>query len=315
MATQTPIVSVVIPTHNRATFVAKAIDSVFNQRFTDYEVIGVDDGSTDATRTHLRTYGDRINYIYQPNAGVSAARNTGITASRGTWLAFLDSDDEWKPDYLAKQMAQVNGVAGVCMQATNCLFTALHGESRAYFDINGAMAAFRGKDYALIERPFCFVITHVPWHVSSTIVRRDAITKAGLFDPTLTLSGDLDLMARVSLQGPFGMIKDELVDLYRRGQSTECLTDQVRNDPLGARALDARIYQRLKLIQTLHYRERQALNRVIGANKRATGNLLLQTGHTNDARGCYKDALFIDPSIRSLGRYVLSYLPTKASPV
>ena len=166
--------------------------------------------------------------------------------------AFLDSDDEWRPDYLAKQIWQTNKVAGLCMQSANCVFTSLNGDSRTYFEINRTTAAFKGKDYLLIEEPFSFVITHGPWQLGSTIFRRDAATKAGLFDPNLTLSEDLDLMARVALQGPFGMINEELADC-RRNESTESLTRRAEKDQLKARESDQRIYQKLKLLPSLRY--------------------------------------------------------------
>jgi hypothetical protein len=120
-------------------------------------------------------------------------------------------------------------------------------------------------------------------------------------------------MVRVSLQGRFGMIKEELVDIYRRDESTECLTDQIRKDPLRARKSHERVYQKLQLIETLHYRERKALNRVMSDNRRAIGNLVLQTGNIKGARDWYKSALLIDPSIRSVSKFILSYfLPPSA---
>jgi glycosyltransferase involved in cell wall biosynthesis len=309
---EAPLVSVVIPTYNRSTFVTKAVDSVLHQIFTDYELIVVDDGSTDNTKDTLTKYGDKITYICQTNSGVSAARNAGITRARGKWLAFLDSDDEWKPDYLAEQIRQATKVTRLCMQSANCRFTARNGDSQTYFEINDAIVAFKGMDHLFIERPFSFIVSHGPWQVGSTIFLRDAVTKAGLFDTNIALSEDFDFMARVSLQGPFGMINKELVNIYRRNESTECLINQATTDPLGSRKSFERIYENLKLIQTLNYRERKALNRVISANKRAIGNLLLQAGNKKGARDCYKRALCIDPSIRSIGKYILSCLPRTA---
>ena len=313
MKDDAPLVSVVIPTYNRAAFVGKAVDSVLNQTFTDYEVIVVDDGSTDDTREQLNKYGSGIRYIYQENQGVSAARNTGIAASRGEWLAFLDSDDEWQRDYLARQIRDATKVAGLCMQSANCLFTSLDGKTEAYFEINGAISAFEEKDYLLTANAFSFVISHGPWQLGSTIFRRDAATKAGLFDTTLTLSEDLDFMARVALQGPFGLIKDELVNIYRRCEPTESLTGRAERDQLGARRSNERIYQKLKSVSGLGSTEHKALSRVMSANKRAIGNLVLQAGNKKGARGYYKQALFIDPSVRSIAKYILSYLPTKTT--
>lgn len=99
-----PKVSVIIPTYNRASMIIECIESVFNQIFTDFEIIIVDDGSSDNTEAVLRPYLDRITYIRQENKGNAAARNTGIEVAKGEFVAFLDSDDLWLPDKLEKQV-------------------------------------------------------------------------------------------------------------------------------------------------------------------------------------------------------------------
>ena len=104
-----PKITVIIPTFNRELFVMRAIDSVLNQSFKDYEIVVVDDGSTDNTQSTVRRFGSKIRYIYQKNAGVSAARNTGIEAAACEWVAFLDSDDEWATEYLSWQMERADG--------------------------------------------------------------------------------------------------------------------------------------------------------------------------------------------------------------
>jgi len=98
------MVSVVIPVYNGGRSICRAIDSVLRQSFTDYEIIVVNDGSTDNTDEIVKGYGDKVTYIVQASAGASVARNAGIAASRGEWIAFLDADDEWHEDKLARQM-------------------------------------------------------------------------------------------------------------------------------------------------------------------------------------------------------------------
>src|SRR5438874_1624069 len=100
-----PLVSVVIPTYNSAHYIGEAVQSVLAQTYTNFEVIVVDDGSTDDTRERLESVAGRIRYLYQPNGGVSKARNRGIQEARGELIAFLDGDDEWLPEKLAKQLA------------------------------------------------------------------------------------------------------------------------------------------------------------------------------------------------------------------
>jgi glycosyltransferase involved in cell wall biosynthesis len=280
MTSKTPVVSVVIPTYNRAFFVNKAIDSVLNQIFTDYEIIVVDDGSTDETKKNLKKYSDKIRYIYQDNSGVSAARNTGITIARGEWVAFLDSDDEWRPDYLFKQIKRARDFPRTTMQTANCLFIDLDGSTETYFDMNGALTQFNGMDYLFIQDPFCFIVKHGPWQVGSTIIRRKAITEAGLFDTGVRFTEDFDLMARVALQGPFGLIRENLVDIYRREESIDCLTKQIKKERLKARESDEKIFEKLKKIEILNHHERKALSELLSANRRAIGNLLLAEGKT-----------------------------------
>jgi glycosyltransferase involved in cell wall biosynthesis len=306
-----PTVSVIIPTYNREQFVAKAIESVLNQSFQDHEIIVVDDGSTDNTSQTLERYQNKIRYIYQKNAGASAARNTGVNASKGEWLAFLDSDDEWTAEYLSKQIQKAGELPGVCMQTSDCLFIGLDGQTRSYFEINGSLAEFKGGDHLIPAEPFSFIIKHGPWQVGSTIICAQAIKKAGLFDTSLKLSEDLDLMARVALQGPFALIKKALVHIHRRDESIESLTRQARQNPLQARESDERMYEKLKRIKALTRREHNTLNKVMSANRRAIGNLLMKNGQVKEAREFYRRALFIHPSMRSLGKYVLS-LPVKS---
>jgi glycosyltransferase involved in cell wall biosynthesis len=99
------LVSVLIPTYNRAYIVCRAIESVLAQTYPDIEVIVVDDGSTDDTRERIARFGDAVRYIYQQNAGLAAARNTGLAAARGEFIALQDSDDLWLPWKLEAQMA------------------------------------------------------------------------------------------------------------------------------------------------------------------------------------------------------------------
>ncbi len=102
---ETRLVSVVIPTHNRAHIVGRAIESALAQTYSDVQVIVADDGSSDNTRAVAEAYGRRVTYVRQPNAGVSAARNFGMRHARGEFIAFLDSDDGWRPWKIEAQLA------------------------------------------------------------------------------------------------------------------------------------------------------------------------------------------------------------------
>lgn len=104
MGTGGPLVSVIIPAYNAGEFIDATLQSVFAQTHQDFDVIVVDDGSTDTTRARVRAYGDRVRYIHQMNAGVGAARNRGLDAATGDYVAFLDADDLWRPEKLEIQL-------------------------------------------------------------------------------------------------------------------------------------------------------------------------------------------------------------------
>jgi len=103
MSSQGPLVSVIIPAYNAAVFIGETLTSVFNQSYSNYEVIVVNDGSTDTAELEkvLAPFRGRLVYLEQENKGPSAARNSAIGKARGEFVAFLDSDDTWLPDYLA----------------------------------------------------------------------------------------------------------------------------------------------------------------------------------------------------------------------
>jgi len=109
-----PEISVIIPVFNAAATVAETIESVLRQTFEDYEIIVVDDGSTDRTSQVLGRYQDRIQMVRRPNGGISTARNSGVGVSRGEYLAFLDGDDLWVPDFLSrkKRLRDRTGIPG-----------------------------------------------------------------------------------------------------------------------------------------------------------------------------------------------------------
>ena len=98
------MITVIIPAYNSVKSIRRAIDSILAQTLKDYEIIVIDDGSTDGTGKIIKEYSNAVSYNYQENAGVCAARNAGIEKARGQWIAFLDHDDYWQPDKLERQM-------------------------------------------------------------------------------------------------------------------------------------------------------------------------------------------------------------------
>jgi len=193
-----PTVSVVIPTYNRDFCIVQTLETVFNQTYTDYEVIVVDDGSTDNTSQLINgRYKEKVKYIYQSNAGVSIARNTGIQAAQGDWIAFLDSDDEWLPEKLRYQMEDLGANTGAVAHMVDVLIS---GSEKTMFELRGLRVEFERQPFR--ERPLCEVLKST-FFPSSWVVSRNAIQAAGYFNTSMRIFEDTDLLSRVALEGAF----------------------------------------------------------------------------------------------------------------
>jgi glycosyltransferase involved in cell wall biosynthesis len=188
-----PAVSVVVPAYNVAAYIAEALESVFAQTFTDYEVIVVNDGSPDTEELEraLVPYRARLVYLKQENAGPSAARNAGIRRARGSYVALLDGDDEWLPAYLAEQSAAL--AEGLDLVYTDAL---LFGEGELVGRTFMETCPSRGPvtvESLLAQR--CAIIT------SCVVARREALVAAGLFNEDYRRSEDFDLWVRMAHAG------------------------------------------------------------------------------------------------------------------
>ena len=300
--------SVIIPTYNRASFITKAVDSVLRQSFNDYEVVVVDDGSTDTTRQALQQYGKRITVVHQANSGVSAARNRGIGNANGKWIAFLDSDDEWKDNYLARQLEHIRSNPNVIAFITNAINIHPGGVSHTHFQ-NTILKRFGVRTFIRIKRPFRAIMNHPHWYLQSMVVRRDILLRTGLFDTSLTIAEDLDLIARLALEGEFGFDKEVLVKIYRRTEPVSHLSSA--GGTVQACKFFAKVFVDLRRDPRLKPVERLTLAKVSSANQRQLGNLLLAQADARQARACYKQALTTYPSLRSLIKYLVSLISSR----
>lgn len=204
-----PRVTVIIPTYNRARLIGKAIESVFNQTYSDFEIIIVDDGSTDETASEVAQYGSRIRYLYQKHAGSSEARNLALRASTGELIAFLDSDDVWYPKKLEKQIGLFDrdpsvGLVYSFTQMIDEKGNALELETRKCLQWHRE-AFQRGYSYETISK-FC-----VLWP-STVVIRKSCLERTGFFDPRTESFEDWDLYLRLALEGVhFAGIPEPLV--------------------------------------------------------------------------------------------------------
>ena len=171
-----PKVSVIIPTYNRAHLIGRSIQSVLNQTYQDFEIIIVDDGSTDDTEDVIRNFNDsRIIYIrHKENKGPSAARNTGIKASKGEFIAFQDSDDEWFPEKLDKQIEAFEMNPGFGIIYTDML----------RIDKEGAIKYWHSPtvSHGQIINPNTMDYQVMGLGIISTLIKRECFNKVGYFD-------------------------------------------------------------------------------------------------------------------------------------
>ena len=212
-----PVVSVVVSTHNGARHVAQTIRCVLAQDFTNFEIVVVDDGSTDDTVNVVQGFVPHVRLIQQANQGVSTARNQGLRASQGRYVCFLDQDDFWHPAKLRLQAAVLDAHpeigAVVCPYQVWTPGTGMGTDAEALAAIGPSLgqtwvSAFSGWVYHqfLLD---CWALT------SATMLRRSAVQACGGFDTTLPFSEDWDLWLRLSLQWQFAMLPWPPV-LYRQ---------------------------------------------------------------------------------------------------
>lgn len=211
-----PAVSVIIPTYNCAFYLTQSINSVLHQSFQNFELIVVDDGSTDDTKRVLESYQDSIRYFYQPNQGVAAARNHGLSEARGELIAFLDADDRFWPQKLSEQ---VNFFQTLQTSQTSLNLGII---------ISGwQLVNESGEKISNIEPwKWCpelnleTMVLYKPARPSATMIRRHWCEKVGGFDTTLSSAEDLDFLLRLMLAGcDAAWIPELLVDYRQRSNS------------------------------------------------------------------------------------------------
>ena len=233
-----PVVSVIMPAYRVAEYIGAAIDSVLSQTFDNIEIIVVNDGSPDTPELEavLEPYRERIIYIKQENGGPSSARNTALMRARGQFVAFLDADDYWKPDYLAAQLGFIENNPGVDLVYTDAL---LIGDSPL------AGKTFMETSPSSGEVTFESLLGgHCTILLSGTVARRQAVVDAGLFDEGFHYSEDFDLWLRMAKTARLAYQKHVL--LYKRIHSVSLSSNGVKLTQSALRVL-AKVEEREQL--------------------------------------------------------------------
>lgn len=219
-----PTVSVLIPAYNAGWCVGKAIDSVLAQEYRDFELIVVDDGSTDDTAGVLRRYGSTIRVVAQPNGGMSNARNAGIRVAQGEFLAFLDADDWWLPGKLGLQveLMRARPELGFCSCAARVE------------DMDGQLLNL--WQCPTWEEPFVAHLfgsgADVPGSCSAVLARRELVLRAGCFDETLRGAEDPDLWIRLAAVSRYACLREPLIVVLRRPGSVSRNREAMRDSTL-----------------------------------------------------------------------------------
>jgi len=200
VSTTSPPVSVIIPTYNRAGFLSRAVDSVLSQQYPRFELIVVDDGSTDGTKAVLDSYGDRIRVITLPaNRGPAAARNLGIQAARFELIAFLDSDDCFQPGKLALQAAAMEAHPESLISHTEEIWfrrgERLHPKKRHRKE---------GGDLFARSLELCVV------GMSTVMARKELFARVGGFDESFPCCEDYELWLRCAVSHRFLLVAEPL---------------------------------------------------------------------------------------------------------
>jgi len=291
-----PLVSVVIPVFNGASFIARAVDSVFVQTCKDFEIIIVDDGSTDDTGAVLAELAktSEIICLHQKNAGPAQARNAGIQSATGEYIAFLDCDDIWFPEKLEAQLAILVGNSQVGLVHSN--YEVIDPSGRF---IQHAKA---GQSRDVLHK--AFTDGHAPL-LSTTIVSRDLLERVGGFDPSLWVSEDSDLLLRLYEMTKFECIDRVLVHKFQQLHGEEDIPSgegSYRENVLSSRE---RFLTRVQNRSILNKEQQAALDREWSSYYFMKGASEERQGKWVEARKQYRAAIKKEPyRIRGYTRFL-----------
>ncbi|SNY51640.1 Glycosyl transferase family 2 [Arsukibacterium tuosuense] len=284
-----PLVSVIMPCYNNESFVKAAVESVLLQDYPNFEVIVVDDGSTDGSFVELQRFGDRITIIQQKNLGAAAARNNGLETARGQYIAFLDSDDIWLP---GKITAQVNYLeqhpeTGLCYcQWAVCEHEVTSAEmierfATTYLPMQTEQN-FTGWLYLkLLEKSVIPTIT--------VMLRRDVLEEVGLFNTNYRIGEDHDLWLRISFKYRITKLKN-VYAVYRN--NPDSITKSVQKQNFSLLVLQSAITNFGLTCPSGEQISEKLLNEYIGERHFSYGYNALVKGERNKAldsfKGCIK---------------------------
>ena len=290
LSSNSPKISVIIPTHNRAHLIGRSIQSVFNQTYQDFEIIVVDDGSTDNTSEVIKKYqkkDNRIKYIrHEKNKGGSAARNTGIKAARAEYIAFQDSDDEWLPKKLKNQMEVFKDAPSRVGIVYSDMWR-ITGNKKRYFYSPKIMP----KHKIIYEQALDYGVSDIG--IQTSLIKKEVFAKAGMFDEKFPRFIDLEFFIRLSKYYYFFHIEEPLVNYFDADEGISS----------NAKALIAA----QKLILKKYFKDIKKNKKVLAKHYLGIGTSLCINGEIKEGEIYFAKAFKIYPDIKKdkslLSRY------------
>ena len=291
-----PLITVVMTAYNAAEFISETLDSIRSQSFRDFEILVVDDGSTDGTAAIVREYTD-VRYFHQANAGCAAGRNTGIRNALGSYVAFVDADDLWAPDKLEKQVACLGSRPEAALVYSDAF--AFDSNSRAIFGRVGDRKLFDGD----ILRPL-LLSSFIP--SATPVVRKSVFSDVGLFDESddRRLVEDWDMWLRIAAKYPVAVIKEPLALIRIHGGNISRTTDPgvaYRNKRSIMEAVMSGNRERLHDLRP----------RALANFAAAAGTAYIRFNSPAAARGMFFEAIRQLPlDVSTYGYLAMTYFPT-----
>lgn len=297
------MISVIIPLYNKEKQIVHTLQSVLNQTFQDFEIVIVDDGSTDGSVSEVEKFSDsRIRLIFQKNAGVAAARNRGIEEVKGDLIAFLDADDEWKPEYLATQYYLSQKYPDCNVFACNYEFRNIEGKVTPTIICK---LPFTGEDGILFNYFEVASCSHPPLWTSSIVVKKQAIQAIGGFPVGIRSGEDLLTWARLAVNGQIAYSK-KVEAIYDLGEGYVLTNLPPRRQDIG----DPVGKELVKLLSV--YPEKIALKRYISHWHKMRASVAIRYGEKIETMKEVLISLFYYPfNMKVILFFFLAILPKK----
>jgi glycosyltransferase involved in cell wall biosynthesis len=268
-----PNISVIIHTYNNEKFIRETIESVLLQSYKDYEIIVVDDGSTDNTRSALIPYMDKIRYHYKENGGIASAKNAGVSLSKAEFIAFLDHDDLWVPDKLKIQMEYFNKNPQVRLVYSK--YTSFRDGKELRTKPEKGYSGWIFKE--LLSKSFI--------QTSTVVVKRECLNAVGSYDESFTLGDEYDMFLRISKRFQCGFV-DKGLTRYRVHETNASKNDFLFDkENLG---VFKKIYNN---ITDLDGKEKKILRKRIARYSMKVAEGLYRQGQREESKKYQKEAL------------------------